>query len=135
MPSPIHLVSDGPTTVFIARPGARYAVAHEGDELRGVWLLHGEACAKTQRDHFTLAEGALLLPFLRARIGGRPPTPATTPEGRLIDRACRKLGLSAEQLAAQIGADKTVLSRARTRSDALPSKYKQALHALLASSR
>lgn len=130
--SPVHRSA----LVQVVRPGARYAVTAEGDELRGAWVPDGVRCAAGQRDSFTSPEGMLLLPLLRARhAGGRPRAPATTPHGRLIDRACRRLGISAEQLATRIDAHESILSRARTGNATLLPKHLDALHALLAEAR
>lgn len=118
--SPIQLVRiDAALSGFaIVRPGARWAVQRSGEEHRGRWLNDGERLSGAV-DVFLEAEARLLLPLLRdmdgmaAGKGGRPAADPTSPDGRLIARACKRLGLTAAALAKAIGAHESVLSRAR----------------------
>ncbi|WP_438029089.1 hypothetical protein [Sorangium sp. So ce233] len=76
-----------------------------------------------------------MLPLLRrlegaaAGKGGRKGAEPTTPDGRLIARACKRLGLTAAALAEAVGAHESVLSRARHGD--LPEKHREAIAALL----
>lgn len=132
-PSPIQVVS-APDGFRIVRPGARYAVERQGEEHRGAWLSEGEPLRRAE-DTFTESEARLLVPLLRelegraAGKGGRPRGEPTTPDGKLLDRACKRLGLSAAGLAASIGAHESVLSRAR--HGELPKAHREAILALL----
>lgn len=115
----------------LTRPGARYAVRRSGEEYRGAWVPEGEALPKGTGDTFTEAEARLLLPFLRVRgTAGRRGAEPTTADGKLVARACRRLGLSAVWLAEKIGAHESVLSRAR--HGELPETHREAVKALLA---
>jgi hypothetical protein len=132
-PKPIQAVQS-PAGFRLVRPGARYVVERQGEEHRGEWLPESEPLGGA-RDTFTEGEARLLLPLLRelegraAGKGGRPRAEPTTPDGRLVDRACKRLGLSAVALAASIGAHESVLSRAR--HGELPPAHREAILALL----
>jgi hypothetical protein len=132
-PNPIQAVSS-PQGFRLVRPGARYAVDREGEEYNGSWLDY-DAPVHGANDTFTEGEARLLLPLLRAMEGmaagkgGRPATTPTTPDGRLVARACKKLGLSGLELAHRIGAHESVLSRAR--HGVLPEKHREAIRGLL----
>lgn len=132
-PNPIQAVSS-PAGFRLVRPGARYVVERQGEEHRGEWLPEGEPL-QAASDTFTESEARLLLPLLRdlegraAGKGGRPRAEPTTPDGKLVDRACKRLSLSAAALAASIGAHESVLSRAR--HGELPPVHREAILALL----
>ncbi len=106
----------------------------DGDELRGAWLPEQEPLDGAE-DTFTEREAHLLLPLLRdvegraAGKGGRPANEPTSSDGKLVDRACKLLGLSAAGLAKAIGAHTSVLSRAR--HGELPGAHREAILALL----
>lgn len=118
----------------ILKPGARYVVRRKGDEHEGRWLPDGEATPAGYGDTFTEAEARLLLPFLRARgAAGRVSREATTPDGKLVVRAKRALGLTAAGLGEAIGAHESVLSRALHGS--LPDAHREAIRALLKSKK
>jgi hypothetical protein len=131
--NPIQAVPT-PTGFRIERPGERYVVKRSGDELRGAWLGEDQAPGKAD-DTFTEREARLLLPLLRDMEhrakgkGGRRAAEPTTPDGRLISRACKTLDLSVAALADRIGAHESVLSRAR--HGELPEAHRQAIRALL----
>lgn len=130
-PQPIH-AAPGPDGFRVVRPGARYAVHHEGDERPGAWLPDGEALPKGWGDAFPEDEARSLLPFLRARgTAGRVAAEPTSKDGRLVARACKWLGVTAAALGERIGAHEAVLSRAR--SGELPEKHREAIKALLKS--
>ena len=63
----------------------------------------------------------------RAREGSPPRS--HTPDGELIARALKRLGLTTEELGKRIGAHKSVLSRAR--HGELPEKHRKAIRLLL----
>jgi hypothetical protein len=132
-PISIRAVST-PAGFRIERPGARYAAERAGDEYRGVWLPDEEPLSEA-RDTFTEGEARLLLPLLRdmegmaAGKGGRPAAVPTSPDGQLIARACKRLGLSAATLAERIGAHQSVLSRAR--HGELPEAHRTTIRTLL----
>jgi hypothetical protein len=129
MPNQIQVQTSG-LTARIIRPGARYAVRRSGEEYRGAWVSDGEALPRGTSETFTEAEARLLLPFLRVRsTAGRRGSEPTTADGKLVARACRKLGLSAVGLAEKIGAHESVLSRAR--HGELPETHREAICALL----
>jgi hypothetical protein len=118
----------------LVRPGARYAVRRSGEEYRGTWVPDGEALPRGTSETFTEAEARLVLPFLRVRgTAGRRGSEPTTADGKLVARACRRLGLSAVGLAEKIGAHESVLSRAR--HGELPETHREAIKALLAVKR
>ncbi len=128
-PQPIHAVPV-PEGFRVVRAGARYAVHRDGDERPGAWLADGEALPKSWGDTFTEDEARLLLPFLRVRgTAGRKGADPTTADGRLVARACERLGVTAAALAERIGAHEAVLSRAR--HGELPEKHREAIKALL----
>jgi len=113
-------------------------VERRGDELRGAWLPDADPLGGAD-DAFTEREARLLLPLLRdmegmaAGKGGRHAAEPTTPDGRLVARACKKLGVRDDELAALIGAaDKTVISRVRNGTRGLPEAQRDALRSLLA---
>lgn len=132
-PNPIQAVST-PGGFFLVRPGARFVVERQGEEHRGAWRADGEP-RRDADETFTEGEARLLLPLLRelevraAGKGGRPRSEPTSPDGKLVDRACKRLGLSAVALAASIGAHQSVLSRAR--HGELPLAHREAILALL----
>jgi hypothetical protein len=132
MPTPknaIQVQTSG-LTARIVRPGARYAVRRSGEEYRGAWVPDGEALSRGTSETFTEAEARLVLPFLRVRgTAGRRGSEPTTADGKLVARACGKLGLSAVGLAEKIGAHESVLSRAR--HGELPETHREAIKALL----
>lgn len=115
--------------VQIVRPGERYAVERRGEEHRGRWLPDGEALPEGWADAFAETEARALLPFLRAQGHGRKPAKSTTADGRLIDRACRKLGVTVAALGTKIGAHPSVLSRAR--HGELPEAHRTTLKLIL----
>lgn len=128
-PSPIQAVAS-PDGYRLVRPGARYAVHPDGDARPGAWLPDGDALADGWLDVYPEPEARAMLPFLRRATGsGRQATVATTPDGKLVARACKRLRLTADALAAKIGAHKSVLSRARTGE--LPEKHRVSIRALL----
>lgn len=92
-----------------------------------------------QRPSMTARDKALVRRWMRAlavallaptRVG-RPPRRATTPDGRLVQRACRRLDLSMTALARRLGTHKSVLSRALHAR--LPTKHRAAIRSLLRS--
>lgn len=114
----------------LVKPGARYAVRRSGEEHRGEWVPDGEALPRGAGDTFTEAEARLVLPFLRVRgTAGRRGAEPTTADGKLVARACRKLGVTAVGLGERIGAHESVLSRAR--HGELPEAHRLAIMALL----
>lgn len=113
----------------IVRPGERYAVERSGEEHRGRWLAADEALPVGWSDVFVETEARALLPFVRARWHGRKAAVPTTADGRLIDRACRKLGITIAALGTKIGAHQSVLSRAR--HGELPEVHRNAIRAIL----
>lgn len=117
----------------LSRPGARYAVHREEDARPGAWLPEGEALPDGWTDTYPENEARSLLALLRTRSGGRPSLAPTTADGRLIVRACTRLGLTAAALGEKIGAAEAVLSRAR--NGVLPAKHRDAIKALLASQK
>ena len=121
-----------PPGYLLTRPGARYAVHREDDARPGAWLPDSEALPEGWTVVYEEGEARLLLPFLRQRgTAGRKGSAPTTPDGKLVARACRKLGLpTAAALAARIGATEAQLSRAR--NGELPAKHREAIKALLA---
>lgn len=128
-PNPIQAVSS-PEGFRLVRPGARYAVHREGDARPGAWLAEDEALPKGWSDVFPEDEARSLLPFLRVRgTAGRPGAEPTTPDGKLVARACKRLGLTAAALAERIGAHEAVLSRAR--HGELPKRHREAIKDLL----
>ena len=127
--SPIQIQMSG-TVARLVKPGARYAVRRSGEEHRGAWVPEDEALPKGTGDTFTEAEARLVLPFLRVRgTAGRRGSEPTTADGKLVARACKRLGLTAAGLAERIGAHESVLSRARRGE--LPEAHREAIKALL----
>lgn len=61
--------------------------------------------------------------------GGRKKSEPTTPDGKFIDSACERMGVSAAALAETIGAHESVLSRAR--NGVLPKRHRESITALL----
>ena len=123
----VRLSRDG---ARILKPGARYVVLRRGDQHEGRWLTDGEATPRGHTDLFTEAEARLLVPFLRVRgSAGRTSREATTPDGKLVTKAKRLLGLTAAGLADAIGAHETALSRALHGS--LTDAQREAIRALL----
>lgn len=114
---------------MLRRLGERYAVNRSGEEHRGRWLPDGEPLPIGWEDDFLEREARLLLPFLRAHGHGRKAAAPTTTDGRLIDRACRKLGITVAALGTKIGAHPSVLSRAR--HGELPEVHKSTLKAIV----
>jgi hypothetical protein len=100
-----------------------------GEEHRGRWLADGEALSEGWTDTFAETEARALLPFLRAHGHGRKAAAPTTADGRLIDRACRKLGVTIAALGTKIGAHQSVLSRAR--HGELPEVHRIAIKSIL----
>lgn len=130
MPNPIQAIFS-PAGYRIVRSGARYAVHRDGDERPGAWVPQGEPLDPGWTDVYPENEARALLPFLRVRAtAGRQAGEPTTPDGKLIARACKRLGLTAAALGEQIGAAEAVLSRAR--NGELPAKHRDAIKALLA---
>lgn len=126
--SPIQAVPAG-RSFRLTRPGARYVIARSGDEHVGAWLPDGEPLPAGSTDTFPENEARALLPFLRVRgTAGRKGAAPTTPDGQLIARACKRLGLTVAALAEAIGAHESVLSRAR--SGELPAKHRDAIKTL-----
>ena len=127
--SPIQVQMSG-AVARLVKPGARYAVRRSGEEYSGAWVPDGETLPKGTGDTFTEAEARLVLPFLRVRgTAGRRGSEPTTADGKLVARACKKLGLTAAGLAERIGAHESVLSRAR--HGELPEAHREAIKALL----
>jgi hypothetical protein len=114
---------------MLRRSGERYTVKRSGDEHRGRWLSDDEPLPPEWEDVFLESEARLLLPFLRAHGHGRKAATPTTADGRLIDRACRKLGTTIAALGTKIGAHQSVLSRAR--HGELPEVHRIAIKAIL----
>lgn len=124
MPRAPHEIQVSPTdatdgTYRLTRPNARYAVDRSGaDEHAGVWIPATEPLPPGWVDTFPEAEARSLVYLLRelgrrpAGKGGRPPATPTTPDGQLIERAKRGLGVTGIELARAIGVHETVLSRA-----------------------
>jgi hypothetical protein len=126
---PIQVVKIG-GAFRLVRPGARYAVLREGEEHRGAWLAADEVIDPGWTDAYPEHEARSLLPFLRGQAARRrPATEPTSADGRLIQRACRGLGVSASGLARMIGAHESVLSRARHGD--LPEVHRESIRALL----
>ena len=113
----------------LRRTGERYAVERSGEEHRGRWLAVDEVLPAGWSDIFVETEARALLPFLRANGHGRKAAAPTTINGRLIDRACRKLGITIAALGTKIGAHPSVLSRAR--HGELPEVHRNAINAIL----
>lgn len=98
----------------IVKPGARYVVTRAGEEHRGAWVPESEPLPPGASDTFTESEARLVLPLLRGRgAAGRRGAEPTTPDGQLVDRACKELGITAGVLAERLGTDAAVISRAR----------------------
>lgn len=129
MANPIQVQMSG-ALARLVRPGARYAVRRSGEEYRGAWVPEGEALPRGTDETFTEPEARLLLPFLRVRgTAGRRGAEPTTPDGKLVARACKKLGVTAAGLGERIGAHESVLSRAR--HGELTEAHREAIKALL----
>lgn len=122
-------IEHSPNGYTLRRSGERFAVERRGEEHRGRWLPDGEALPDGWADAFAETEARALLPFLRAQGHGRKAAKPTTADGRLIDRACRKLGVTVTALGTKIGAHPSVLSRAR--HGELPEAHRNALKAIL----
>lgn len=132
--SPIQVQVMSANVVRIVRPGARYAVNRSGEEYQGRWALEGAPLDRHTSDRFTEDEARLLLPFLRVRgTAGRRGADPTTPDGKLVARACKKLGVTAAGLGERIGAHESVLSRAR--HGELTEAHRLAIKALLDASK
>ena len=114
----------------LTRPGAHYAVERRGDEHRGAWVPDGEESPEGWHDAFPENEARALLPFLRAVAHGRRASEPTTPDGKLISKACKITGLTVAGLAVAIRVDKSTLSRAR--HGELPAKHRAAIQAVIA---
>ena len=134
MPSnPIQVQMSG-AVARLVKPGARYAAHRTGEEYRGEWVLEGDPLPLGTRETFTEAEARLVLPFLRVRgTAGRRGAEPTTADGKLVARACKKLGVTAAGLGERIGAHESVLSRAR--HGELPEAHRAAIRALLDASK
>jgi len=117
------------TGFCLTRPQERYAVERSGEEHRGKWMATYEPLPVGWSDVFAEEEARALLPFLRAQGHGRKAAAPTTADGRLIDRACRKLGITIAALGTKIGAHQSVLSRAR--HGELPEIHRIAIKAIL----
>ena len=127
--SPIQVQMSG-AVARLVKPGARYAVRRFGEEYSGAWVSDGEPLPRGAADTFTEAEARLVLPFLRVRgTAGRRGAEPTTPDGKLVARACKRLGVTAAGLGERIGAHESVLSRAR--HGELPEVHREAIKALL----
>ncbi len=136
-PSPLHVIPAG-RLFQVTRPGARYATHREGDERPGVWLDEATPAAPGFVDAFPEDEARSLLVTLRAietrprgGKGGRPAGEATTPDGKLIVKARKALGLTMSGLAGALGIQNAQLSRAMTGE--LPAKHRDAIKALIKS--
>lgn len=133
-PHPVQIAAS-PGGFRLIRPGARYAIERRGEEHPGDWLPEDAALPKGWVDTFSEDVARAVLPLLRrlegaaAGKGGRKGTEPTTPDGRLVARACKRLGLTAAALAEAVGAHESVLSRARHGD--LPEKHREAIVALL----
>jgi len=133
-PHPVQIALS-PGGFRLVRPGARYAIQRRGEEHPGDWLPDAEPLPKGWADTFPEDVARAVLPLLRrlegaaAGKGGRKGAAPTTPDGRLIARACKRLGLTAAALAEAIGAHESVLSRARHAE--LPERHREAIAALL----
>ena len=131
--NPIQVVPAG-RLFKLRRGGSRYVIDRSGEEHVGAWLPDGEWLPAGSTDTFPENEARALLPFLRVRsTAGRKVAEPTTPDGKLIARACKHLGLTVVALAEEIGAHESVLSRAR--SGELPAKHRDAIKALLVATR
>lgn len=126
--NPIQAVST-PEGFRLVRPGARYAVLRAGEEHRGLWLPDDEVLPAGYTDACPENEARALLPFLRATGHGRKAAEPTSADGKLIARACKRLGITAAALGERIGAHEAVLSRAR--HGELPAHHRDAIKALL----
>lgn len=142
--SPIQAVQTAPDGGFyrLTRPGARYVVTRQGDERPGSWVPDGDALDALDPqavDAFPEDEARSLLAVLRALEGraagkgGRRAAEPTSPDGRLVARARKQLGLTMAGLAEAIGADPAQLSRAL--SGELPAKHREKLKELLTAER
>lgn len=133
-PHPVQ-IAPAPGGFRLTRPGARYAIERRGEEHPGEWLPEDEPLPKGWADTFPEDVARAVLPLLRrlegaaAGKGGRKGSEPTTPDGRLITRACKRLGLTAAALAEAIGAHESVLSRAR--QGELPERHREAIKVLL----
>lgn len=120
LPSPIVIQPHG-ARFQIVRAGEVYVVPKEGPDLSGEWHKP-DAIPDGFTSELTSREAGLLAPVLRGNKGGRPRSEAATPDGKLIDRACKLLGVNQAGLAAMSGIAPAVLSRARklTADDGIP---------------
>lgn len=130
--SPIQAVASG-RGFKLTRPGARYVIDPSGEEHVGQWVPNDEPVPVGSADVFPKHEARALLPFLRARgTAGRKGAEPTTPDGKLIARACKRLGLTVAALGAAVGVHESTLSRARS-GELLP-EQRDAINALLSNS-
>ena len=69
----------------------------------------------------------------RRKSLGRPPQPATSPDGRLIARVCRRLGIRRRELAERLGVAAPLLSRVNgADGHPLAERHRVAMRAMLA---
>ncbi|XXX79224.1 hypothetical protein WMF30_10660 [Sorangium sp. So ce134] len=133
-PHPVQIATV-PGGFRVTRPGARYALERRGEEHPGDWLPEDDPLPKGWADTFPEDLARAVVPLLRrlegaaAGKGGRKAAAPTTADGRLVARACKRLGLTAAALAEAIGAHESVLSRAR--HGGLPEKHREAIAELL----
>jgi hypothetical protein len=120
----VQIVQHGPC-YRLTRGSNVYAVRVDGDALRGEWVPLAAIPNGSTAD---LSEEAarIALPLLRS-LGrlGRNALPAESSDGKLVDRACRVLGVNRTGLAARLGTGPAVLSRAR--EGELPPAHRETL--------